>query len=175
MTEQRHDDLALRSLTAADLDEYRRLRLEALRAVPTAYGSGYETAASAKVGKYREGLAGSAENFVLGAWHGDGLAGIVGFLREVEPKRRHIGLVWGLYVQPEHRGYGVGRRLLTTVIDRARALSGMHHLLVTVVSDNDAAAGFYQAMGFRPWGTEPAALLVDEQLYDETHLLLELS
>jgi ribosomal protein S18 acetylase RimI-like enzyme len=166
--------IALRNIEPAQQDQYRRLRLEAVRAVPNAYSSGYETEAGAKARKYREGLAGSADNYLLGAWDDDTLAGVVGFVREVDPPRNHIGLVWGLYVRPSYRGRGVGRRLLEAVRDRARALPGMHHLVVTVVSDNQRAADFYRSVGFAPWGTEPAALRVDDVYHDETHLLLAL-
>jgi ribosomal protein S18 acetylase RimI-like enzyme len=168
------DQIALRDVVSSERDQYRRLRLEALQAVPTAYSSGYETEASAKARKYGDGLSGSAENYVLGAWEGERLVGIVGFVRELEPRRNHIGFVWGLYVQPGSRGRGVGRRLMQTLTDRARALQGVRHLLVTVVSDNETAAGFYRGVGFRPWGTQPAALQVDDVYYDEIHLMLEL-
>jgi GNAT superfamily N-acetyltransferase len=167
------DQITLRNLDGKQLDAYRRLRLEAVRAVPTAYSSGYETEASAKARKYRDGLSGSAENYVLGAWSGEELVGIVGFVREVEPRRMHVGLVWGMYVKPQYRGRGVGRQLLRTIAERARALE-VHHLLVTVVSDNEGAAGFYRALGFTPWGTEPAALRIDDAFYDEIHMLLQL-
>ena len=50
-------EIELRLLGNGDLDRYRRLRLEALRAEPTAFGSSYEVEASAKADKYRDRLA----------------------------------------------------------------------------------------------------------------------
>jgi hypothetical protein len=102
-----NDSIEFRNLDSAQVDAYRRLRLEAVRAVPNAFSSGYETEASAKARKYRAGLSGSAENYVLGAWHGDTLVGIAGFVREIEPQRSHVGLVWGLYVQQDFAAGGL--------------------------------------------------------------------
>ena len=166
--------IELRLLGNGDLDRYRRLRLEALRAEPTAFGSSYEVEASAKADKYRDRLTGSPENYVLGAWDGEQLVGIGGFVRETAPKRLHIGSIWGVYVTSSLRGRGLGRRLLATMVERARDLPGLEHVLLSVTSENAAALALYRSLGFEAWGTEPAALKVDGVDYDETHMLLRL-
>lgn len=167
-------DVELKVLGNADLDRYRRLRLEALRAEPTAFGSSYEIEASAKADKYRDRLLGSADNFVLGLCDGDRLVGIGGFYRETAPKREHIGSVWGVYVTPSFRGRGLGRRLLATMLERARDLPGLEHVLLSVTSENAAALALYRSCGFEAWGTEPAALKFEGVDYDEIHMLLRL-
>jgi ribosomal protein S18 acetylase RimI-like enzyme len=167
--------IELRLLGNDDLDRYRRLRLEALRAEPTAFGSSYEIEASAKADKYRDRLTGSPENYVLGAWDGTQLVGLGGFVRETAPKRAHIGSIWGVYVTPSWRGKGLGRALLASMIERARDLQGLDHVLLSVTSENAAALALYRAFGFVAWGTEPAALKVDGIDYGETHMLLRLS
>jgi RimJ/RimL family protein N-acetyltransferase len=168
------DTIELRPLGADDLDSYRRLRLEALRAEPTAFGSSYEVEASARADKYRDRLTGSAENYVLGAWQADRLVAMAGFVRETASKRLHIGAVWGMYVIPSLRGHGLGRRLLVELLRRARELPGLEHLLITVVSENAAAHALYRSLGFVAWGTEPAALKIDGVDYDDIHMLLRL-
>jgi len=165
----------LKVLGNGDLDRYRRLRLEALRTEPTAFGSSYEIEASAKADKYRDRLLGSADNFVLGACDGEQLIGIGGFFRETAPKRQHIGSVWGVYVTPSFRGRGIGRSLLTSMVERARVLADLEHILLSVTSENAAALALYRSLGFEAWGTEPAALKYEGVDYDETHMLLRLS
>jgi len=165
----------LKVLGNGDLDRYRRLRLEALRTEPTAFGSSYEIEASAKADKYRDRLLGSADNFVLGACDGEQLVGIGGFFRETAPKRQHIGSVWGVYVTPSFRGRGIGRSLLTSMVERARVLADLEHILLSVTSENAAALALYRSLGFEAWGTEPAALKYEGVDYDETHMLLRLS
>jgi len=58
--------------------------------------------------------------------------------------------VEGLFVDPPHRGHGVGRRL----IEHAQRLSG-DTLSVDVNEQNVAALGFYEALGFSTVGGSP--------------------
>ena len=60
------------------------------------------------------------------------------------------GVVEGLFIDASHRGSGVGRRL----IDHARQRSG-GALSVDVNEQNDAAVGFYEALGFTVVGRSP--------------------
>jgi ribosomal protein S18 acetylase RimI-like enzyme len=166
--------VSLRLLQSHDLDRYRRLRLEAIRAEPTAFGSSFESEIAARADKYRDRLTGASDNYVLGAFVTEELVGMIGFVRETAPKRAHVGSVWGLYVAPRWRGRGIGRTLLGDVLRRARALPELEHVLITVVSNNPGARRLYESVGFTVWGIEPAALKVDDVGYDEIHMLLAL-
>jgi ribosomal protein S18 acetylase RimI-like enzyme len=52
-----------------------------------------------------------------------------------------------LYVASGHRGQGVGRALVTRVLDDARA-AGVPRISLQTESDNDAARGLYRSLGF---------------------------
>ena len=52
-----------------------------------------------------------------------------------------------LYVASGHRGKGVGRALVTRVLDDARA-AGVPRISLQTESDNDAARGLYRSLGF---------------------------
>ena len=62
------------------------------------------------------------------------------------PRRnaQHIGSIWGVYVTPACRGRGLGRRLLASMIERARDLQGLEHVLLSVTSENAAALALYR-------------------------------
>lgn len=67
-------------------------------------------------------------------------------------------LIEELVVRGPDRGRGVGRALMTGVIDRARA-AGCVEVSVSVMPDNEGAQRFYRSFG-----------LVDEAVYLEMHL-----
>jgi ribosomal protein S18 acetylase RimI-like enzyme len=52
-----------------------------------------------------------------------------------------------LYVARGHRGQGVGRALVTRVLDDARA-AGVPRISLQTESDNDAARALYRSLGF---------------------------
>jgi ribosomal protein S18 acetylase RimI-like enzyme len=64
------------------------------------------------------------------------------------PERRYIEAVW---VAPEFRRLGVGRRLVRWLIDRERK-SGIREILLWVIDGNVYARSFYFRMGFRSTG-----------------------
>jgi ribosomal-protein-alanine N-acetyltransferase len=64
-------------------------------------------------------------------------------------------------VRPLHRRRGVGRRLLTAVIDLVRE-AGAQMLFLDVGADNQAARSLYDAEGFCPVGCRPAYFRRDE-------------
>ncbi len=53
-----------------------------------------------------------------------------------------------LYVQPAHRGSGLGRRLVEAALDRAREMGFSRVCLNTVVPKMPAAVALYRSMGF---------------------------
>jgi GNAT superfamily N-acetyltransferase len=65
-----------------------------------------------------------------------------------------IGYLTNMYVAPEHRGSGLGRRLLGTVLDHCRAEG--YDCVLTFPAD--AAYGFYERAGF----TRPPSPVVHE-------------
>lgn len=57
-----------------------------------------------------------------------------------------------VYVSPRHQGQGVGKALMTVLIDRARQ-RGLRHLIGAIGdSGNAASIGLHRAMGFREAG-----------------------
>lgn len=81
-----------------------------------------------------------------------------------------------LYVLPAQQGNGLGRRLVRAVVSRLEQ-AGMRSMLVTVLSANAPARGFYEALGGRYFITKPITvrgLASDHAVYGwpDTQVLL---
>lgn len=162
----------IRMLEERDAQRYRMLRLRALREEPEAFGSSYEEQADLPLAWFVDRIRGTESRCTLGAFDGEQLIGTVTFTGEIGLKDRHKGVITGMYVAPERRGHGIGRALLHSAIERARAQSGMEQIHLAVTTRNSAARALYIAVGFVVYGTEPHALKLGGDYLDEDLMVL---
>lgn len=71
-----------------------------------------------------------------------------------------------MYLAPQARGRGLGRRLLDQALERARAL-GFRRIELETASTLEAAARLYESTGFRPFVPEHRADRCDRAYYLE--------
>jgi len=167
------EEMETRRLTEHDVEALWELRLQALEFAPGAFGESAEEHRQTSMEAYANRLRdGGDENFVIGAFAGSGLVGMVGFYRELRLKRRHRGGIWGMFVAPSSRGQGVGAALLQDALTRAKSIPGLRSVHLSVTATQPAARRLYVSAGFVPYGTEPGALMVGDRYIDEEHLIL---
>lgn len=168
-------DVDIRILTAEDASAWRSVRLEALENDPEAFGASIEAHHRLTDDEIRGRVMLDISNkFVLGAFvHGE-LVGTAGFVREPGLKERHKGRVWGVYLRSSHRGTGVGRRMMTLLLEHARKIEGLEQINISVATTQTAAMALYRSLGFVSYGCEPRALRVHGRYIDEEHLMLQL-
>lgn len=158
-------------LPPARWPESRRLRLEALRDSPQAFGASYEQEVAYPdehwIGRLRESEERKAAS--LFAERDGELVGMIGAFFEAGPE---LATVVAVYVRPEARGQGVGKLLVDAVLDRLREMPGTQRAKLMVNVEQTAAVALYRGAGFVETGTERVPL-GDGKLYDE--LILERS
>jgi len=171
-----NSNIRIQQLGAGDAEAFWHLRLEALQTEPHAYGASVEEHQAMTIEQTAVRLQPSPDgSCVVGAYDGDALIGIVGFVREVRPKTRHKGVVWGMYVKGSYRGRGIGRALMRAVIDRARTCTNLKQVTITVAATQPAAAHLYRSLGFQQFGREPDALKIGSDYVDEEWMVLPLN
>ncbi|MGQ9370812.1 GNAT family N-acetyltransferase [Azospirillum sp. A39] len=147
---------AVRQLGAADAAAFRALHLEALRAHPAAFAMAYEEECDLPLTAFRTRL---DQQTVFGGFVAGALAGIATLQRHAPLKRRHVAMLWGMYVKEEVRGAGLAAAILRAAI--ARAEREVDQLELYVAVGNDRAGRFYRRFGFEPYGVMRRSLRVD--------------
>jgi ribosomal protein S18 acetylase RimI-like enzyme len=75
----------------------------------------------------------------------------IGQCRDADLDSASIGEIWGIYLSPEYRRHGIGRRLVKEAEDILHDC-GCRELILWVLEDNMEARTFYEAMGFHQDG-----------------------
>jgi ribosomal protein S18 acetylase RimI-like enzyme len=151
----------VRRLGAADMADYRALRLEGLAAHPHAFGGDVAEEAALTDAQWLARL----DRPTFGAVIGGALVGTAALAVRHGRKNAHIGELVGLYVSPAGRGQGVGRALIGAVLQAARGVVDTVQLGVGI--GNAPAIALYLAMGFRAFAVEEDALRVAGVPVDE--------
>jgi ribosomal protein S18 acetylase RimI-like enzyme len=63
--------------------------------------------------------------------------------------RGPAGAIYDLVVSPEHRGAGLGRRLVLAMLAELKAL-GAPRVVLSTAEQNAAAQALFASLGFRP-------------------------
>ncbi len=162
---------SIQKLSLDDMSEYKELRLRGLKEHPDAFGETFEHFQNQSVEQLKDRHANrlaTMGNEILVALSTRGeLIGTVGLACNIGDKNKHIAELWGMYVIPEARGQQVGEKLIQELINHASNFAHIEQIKLGVVVTNTSAVKLYEKMGFVTYGTEPRAIKVDDNYYDE--------
>jgi GNAT superfamily N-acetyltransferase len=161
---------SIRAFAPHEWRTYRELRLRALADAPDAFGRTLAEEKARPESFWIERLATATDR----RWNLPLLAEVDG-----EP----VGLAWGrievsepeeaaayqMWVAPEHRGQGIGRMLLETIVAWARE-ANVHRLVLDVTIGNRLAVQLYTRAGFQPAG-EPQPVRPGSELREQPMVL----
>jgi phosphinothricin acetyltransferase len=91
---------------------------------------------------------------VLAARDGSGLVGYASYGPFRAPSGYRLTAEHSLYVRENARGRGIGKALLTALIDKACA-QGLHVLIGGIDSENSLSIALHKAFGFEETGRLP--------------------
>jgi GNAT superfamily N-acetyltransferase len=153
----------VRLLGPDDVEDFRRIRLEALRAEPAAYASRVEDWEALPLEEWRRRM---TDNPVFAAFSDGEPVAIMGLLRQHSSRMAHRATIVMVYVRASERGSGLAAALLEELIGHARD-AGIRQLELAVSVENAAAIRFYEREGFVEIGRIPAGFLHQGREVDE--------
>ena len=95
----------------------------------------------------------SGAHIVLVADEGGGLAGFASLSPYRDRPAYRTTVENSVYVDEAHQGKGVGKKLMTELVDTARD-HGFHSMIARIVSSNAASIALHRAVGFEIVGVE---------------------
>jgi len=152
---------SVRQLVPGDADAFRVLHLEALEKYPAAFAMAYEEECDLPLTEFQARL---ERLIVFGGFVDGALAGIATLQQQPLMKRRHMAMVWGMYVKDAFRGSGLAAAIFQADIDRAER--EVDQLELYVAAGNERASQFYKRFGFEPYGVMRRSLRVKGADYD---------
>lgn len=93
--------------------------------------------------------------------------------RRPETVYAHSADIEKVMAHPSARGLGLGRLIVTALIDNARGAQ-LETLALSVRGNNHGAIELYGQLGFREWGRQPNVIEVGNERYDDVRMTLDL-
>lgn len=163
--------MKVRKLKATDAESYRDIRLQALKNHPEAFSSSYEEKVNYPISRYESQL--NNENaHTFGAFNQNELVGVVTLIFEDKRKLKHRANIAAMYVRPECRKLGAGKKLMSEAINIAKGIDYVEKIYLSVTSTNETAKRLYSTLGFKTYGVDKEALKIGEHYYDEELMVL---
>lgn len=145
-----------------EVDAFRQIRLEALRAEPSSYASNFEDFSALSCREWGKRL---SEPVFIAFQNGEPV-GLMGLLRQRSTKMAHRATIIMVYTRKDLRGTSLAKDLLDVVTSHALNM-GITQLELAVSTENPRAIRFYQRQGFSEVGKVPAGFLHDGREIDE--------
>lgn len=163
----------IEKISTRHLEQYKKLRLDALRERPEAFSASYEEEVLMPDSKFEERLT-HPDNITLGAFIGETLVGMVTLITSNRQKTKHNGHIVSMIVSPKYRKHGIGQELLYDIFMEAKN-HGIENLFLSVTSLNIAAIHLYHKIGFRYYASEKKAIKINDKYYHNDLFVLYLS
>lgn len=155
-------DIEIKILSVDELDDFRTIRLSALKQSPKMFGSTYAVEIEKPLNFFENCLSCST---VFGAYDQNKIIGIATLTQEIGAKFSHKAHLSSVFIEPAFQQKGIASVLLHTVIQYSQQY--VEQILLTVANDNKPALILYEKLGFQSYGVELKALKDKDGYIDE--------
>lgn len=156
----------IRQLSKNDANSYKSIRLEMLQSHPEAFGGSYEESKALPIDFFENYL---VNNFVIGTFIDNQLVASLGAYLNRNKKVKHCAVIFGVFVNSNYRGQNITHKMTEYLIKLLPDF--VEQIKLTVTLGNKAAYATYKKLDFIDYGHEKRALKIDDQYFDEIHMM----
>ena len=165
--------MIVKRVTSSDWQEYKEIRLEALKKEPHAFGSSYIKEKERSENEWKDKLAKSesynGSSFLCAIAKENKFVAIGGAFQD-ENKQWNIITI---YTKKEFRGQGLGQKVFQSIIDELKTRK-VKKIYLCVNALQTAAQALYEKNGFRVTKIIKNQILGDGKHYDEVEMVIDL-
>jgi ribosomal protein S18 acetylase RimI-like enzyme len=136
-------------LKPSEWEIYKTIQLEALKEDPQAFGASYKEWINFSDEKWTERPSNKNSRIFVAKDHSAPI-GLVGILLKPE---KAIAEMWGMYINNNYRGKGLGKKLINTAVSELKRVSKVAKIQLMVEYSITPAQMLYRSLGFQPIGT----------------------
>ena len=115
----------------------------------------------------------SPSRLILLAVYGIDIIGMIDFENGKRERNSHAG-IFGMSVQKHWRGKGIGKALLTSLLDWAEASDTIEKVCLSVFANNYIALNLYEKFGFEKEGIRPRSYKIAPGEYIDEIMMYKL-
>lgn len=157
--------IEIKKLNEDRWQDFRDLRLEALKTEPIAFSNSDEEEQVLPEPVWRERI-----KNVIFAMSDNKPVGMAGNFRSNRIKTNHVCEIYGMYVRKEYRSQGIGKKLLEAMLEEIQNLKGVTKIKIGVNPAQKAAEHLYWKYGFKAAGHFKKDMCINGIFYDEIFL-----
>jgi ribosomal protein S18 acetylase RimI-like enzyme len=162
----------MRRLTSTDAEAFSALRRAVTADNPVPMGLSMEDELTRSIEGFRAQLSAPAPSAMFGAFVGAQLAASAAVsIASMFTAQKHKWILWGVFVHPDFRKQGLGRKLTRQALTHAFD-HGARRVNLLVFLPNEAAVDLYRSLGFASFGTEPEVIHLADKWHDGLHMSL---
>lgn len=137
-------EMIIRQLHSNDAEDFRTIRLSALKKSPEMFGSNYAIESKQPLEIFRERI---TKSVIFAAYFQNRIIGVLILHIENDVKNKPQAYLYSFFVEPKYRNQGIAGKLLQTVIQHGQQYT--KQLMLSVVSHNIPAIQLYKKYGFK--------------------------
>jgi len=143
--EEINTSYAVRKLTTTDAKLYQNLWFKGLLEFPNAFVASLNEEKKLSLEMIEKRLTGEID--VYGIFTSTTLVGILSLQHQAIEKRKHVGTIWGVYIDRDFRGKHLSKKLMKFVLDEAARNFDQVELYVNI--QGKVAIKLYEELGFK--------------------------